>query len=86
MVPILALAPLLAVLFQFPFSDAQNLVVGHGRSVEASDVQFGLDLLQDNIEDIVDSVGMGPNRSVGVSLPVQKVYGVNVSFLLFLRR
>jgi hypothetical protein len=59
---------------------AMELVSGVGRLSPGSEqtVQFNLDTYSSAITSIVSSVNQGPNRTNAASLPVDKMYGVNI--------
>lgn len=60
-------------------SRAQAPVSGVSRlSLNGAEVKFSLDAYQSTITSIVSSVKQGPNRTVSESLPVPKLYGVNI--------
>ena len=62
---------------------AQEQVSGVGRLSFGSteDVQFNLGVYASAVDQIVSSVSNGPNRTTLQSLPVKKLYGVNVRVL-----
>jgi hypothetical protein len=59
---------------------AQEQVSGIGRlnAGFTEDVQFNLGVYESAVNGIVSSVHNGPNRTVSHSVPVDKIYGVNV--------
>jgi hypothetical protein len=69
------------LLVAIPVIRALDLVSGVGRlnSGATQIVQFSLDTYSSTITSIVSSVSQGPNRTSLDSLPVNKIYGVNVS-------
>lgn len=65
-----------------PFIRAQQLVSGISRvRLNNPSVQFSLDAYSETVVSIDASVKSGPNRTASNSLPVPKLYGVNVSFI-----
>lgn len=52
--------------------------VGRLNSGGPQHVSFNLDSYQDAIDTIFESLAEGPNRTLSASVPVDKVYGVNV--------
>ena len=57
-----------------------QMVSGIGRlsSDSRDDAQFSLGVFESAVRGIVLSMNNGPNRTVPQSLPVEKIYGVNV--------
>lgn len=74
----------LTLLFVAPLVSAKNYVSGTGRlnSGSEQEVQFSWSVYASSIQSISSSVNNGPNRTVSSSLPVKKLYGVNVCFSL----
>jgi hypothetical protein len=65
----------------------RDLVSGIGKmSVDTDNIaQFNLGVYASTVADIKSSVNDGPNRTTSLSLPVQKLYGVNVSLMVLFR-
>lgn len=69
------------LLLALPVVYAQNWVSGTGRLNSGSDqaVSFSSEAYSSTVKSIVSSIEQGPNRTTSTSLPVDKIYGVNVS-------
>jgi hypothetical protein len=64
-----------------PLARAANSVAGVGQ-LNSGGVQtssFSMGSYEDTVQSIFASLTQGPNRTLAASVPVKKVYGVNVS-------
>lgn len=59
---------------------ARAQVDGISSSSKGLNINFELDVYKSTITDIVSSINEGPNRTCSDTIPVKKIYGVNVSF------
>jgi len=79
--------PLIFLLALPALSAQRDLVSGIGKlSVDTDNIaQFNLDVYASTVADIKSSVNDGPNRTISLSLPAKKLYGVNVSLTVLFR-
>ena len=73
---LLMLVPLLLVAAA---TSVRAQVAGISASSEGLNINFDINVYESTLNNIAASVNAGPNRTVQDSIPVQKIYGVNVS-------
>lgn len=61
---------------------ARAQVDGISSSSAGLNINFELDVYKSTVIDIVSSINDGPNRTYANTIPVNKIYGVNVSLTL----